>query len=136
MPVRAGRSYMEFEGADHLVFVYGTLMKGEYNHHVLEGARFLRPANTQPEHDLFNLGRYPAMVANGSTSVKGELYAVDDEILARLDRLEGHPEYYKRTAIELADAAQVQTYLMEWEHVDGYPRIPSGDWRRRQEPAR
>lgn len=113
----------------HLVFVYGTLLKGEYNHHVLGWAQFVGTTKTPPKYDLFNLGSYPAMVAGGSTAVKGELYAVDDEILSRLDRLEGHPEYYERIEIQLEDTTQVHTYLMERDRVTGCPRVSSGDWR-------
>ncbi len=123
------------EGSLHLIFVYGTLLRGEHNHHVLGWARFVRPAQTRQEFDLFNLGHYPAMVANGATAVKGELYAVDEEILSRLDRLERHPEFYKRITIQLADTTHAETYLMERELAGAYPRVPSGDWRAKSRGA-
>jgi gamma-glutamylcyclotransferase (GGCT)/AIG2-like uncharacterized protein YtfP len=67
--------------------------------------------------------------------VIGELYEVDDETLAALDRLEGHPSFYRRTAITLApprDAEPVWTYLLRPEQVEDRSRIELGSWRARR----
>jgi len=113
----------------HLVFTYGTLLKGEVNHHLLVRARFVAEARTEPCFELFDLGPFPAMSADGETAVLGEVYAVDDATLARLDRLEGHPSFYQRTQIRLDDGLEVQTYLMDRARMRGRVRISSGDWR-------
>lgn len=115
----------------HLVFVYGTLRQDEVNHDLLARARFVAEARTEPCFELFDLGPFPAMSANGQTAVVGELYAVDDTTLARLDRLEGHPSFYQRTEIRLDDGQEVQTYLMDRTRMRGRARISSGDWRAR-----
>jgi gamma-glutamylaminecyclotransferase len=114
--------------AHHLVFVYGSLMRGERYHHLLGGVVCLRSIATPPRYELVDLGPYPAMVAGGATAVSGELYRVDGTVLAALDELEGHPGIYRRTTIELADGTQADTYLMP---LAAGPRIGSGDWRRR-----
>jgi hypothetical protein len=55
--------------------------------------------------------------------------AVDDAVtLAVLDRLEGHPRFYRRRPIRLADGDEVVAYRLSPEQVHGQPRIPSGDW--------
>ena len=113
----------------HLVFVYGTLMRDEINHRLLATARFVAEAHTEPGFELFDLGHFPAMSAGGQTVVHGEIYAVDDQTLVRLDRLEGHPEFYQRTPIRLADGQEVQTYLMGDAKMRRRPEISSGDWR-------
>jgi gamma-glutamylcyclotransferase (GGCT)/AIG2-like uncharacterized protein YtfP len=120
----------------HPVFVYGTLLRGEANHDLLAAARFVAEARTEPCFELFDLGPFPAMSANGQTAVLGEVYAVDDATLARLDRLEGHPSFYQRTQIRLDDGQVVQTYLMERTKMRGRVRIPSGDWRAHHARAR
>ena len=79
-----------------LIFVYGSLLKGLGNHLVLKRARFVRDAHTTPAFTLVNLGAYPGLLAGGTTAVRGEVYVVDDETLAALDRLEGHPNFYRR----------------------------------------
>jgi gamma-glutamylcyclotransferase (GGCT)/AIG2-like uncharacterized protein YtfP len=113
----------------HLIFVYGTLMRDESNHRLLATARFVAEAHTESCFDLFDLGHFPAMSAGGQTVVRGEVYAVDDQTLVRLDRLEGHPEFYQRTPIRLADGQEVQTYLMNDARARRRPAILSGDWR-------
>jgi gamma-glutamylaminecyclotransferase len=113
----------------HLIFTYGTLMRDEINHRLLTTARFVAEAQTEPCFELFDLGHFPAMSAGGQTVVRGEVYAVDDQTLVRLDRLEGHPEFYQRTPIRLADGQEVQTYLMGDARMRCRPAIASGDWR-------
>ncbi len=114
-----------------LVFVYGTLLRGESNAHLLAKAQYLGCAHTRPGFELVDLGPYPAMTPGGNSSVVGEVYAVDSRTLATLDRLEGHPEYYCRIDIVLSDGTPAQTYVMSPDRVLGYPRIESGDWRGR-----
>ena len=120
----------------HLVFTYGTLLRGEANHDLLARARFVAEARTEPCFELFDLGPFPAMSAGGRTAVLGEVYAVDDATLARLDRLEGHPSFYQRTRIRLDDGREVQTYLMGRTKLRGRVLIPSGDWRAHRTRAR
>lgn len=113
---------------ESLVFVYGTLMRGERYHMHLAPASFAGETKTAAAFELFDLGPYPAMVA-GQTSVTGELYRVDQVTLATLDELEGHPTYYSRRTIALADGRRAIAYLFV-DDPDG-AAIPSGDWRKR-----
>lgn len=112
------------------VFVYGTLLRGEGNHRLLMGAQFVAQARTQSEFTFHDLGGCPGMIRGTDCehqTVLGELYDVDEEILAALDRLEGHPRFYRRTEI-LIDRAPVQTYLLPRDRFGHLPRIPSGSW--------
>ncbi len=113
---------------DILVFVYGTLLKGEANHRLLAGARFIAEAATHAEYDLVDLGPYPAMTPGGATSVRGEVYAIDAVALERLDLLESHPDFYRRVEITLNDGSRVFTYIMDPHKVVDYPRLESGRW--------
>lgn len=118
------------------VFVYGTLLAGEGNHRLLASAQLVGEARTEPAFELRDLGYFPGLVRGGQHAVFGEIYAVDAETLAALDRLEGHPRFYRRTRIALADGTQVETYLLTPEQVEGRPVIVSGNWRsRRKEKA-
>ena len=113
----------------HLVFVYGTLMKGEHHHDQLDGAEFLGARSTRAQYELVQIDYFPALITGGTTSVLGELYAVDDAILARLDELEEVPHYYLRESIELSDDTRVETYLMPRERIGSAVPIPSGSFR-------
>jgi gamma-glutamylcyclotransferase (GGCT)/AIG2-like uncharacterized protein YtfP len=108
------------------VFVYGTLKRGGSNHLFLRGQKFLGEVRTAPGFTLYSLGEYPGMVrAPGDTQgVTGELWDVDDECLAELDRLEGLDEgLYERIDVLLeanllAGSAQTYLYLRQIDGLD------------------
>jgi gamma-glutamylcyclotransferase (GGCT)/AIG2-like uncharacterized protein YtfP len=110
------------------VFVYGTLRRGEPNHHLLDPRALVRTCRTEPRFTLVSLGAFPAMVPGGTTAVVGELYEIDTVTLAALDRLEDHPRFYRRTPIRLEGGAEALAYLLSPEQAKRFPRIPSGDW--------
>lgn len=113
------------------LFVYGTLMRGESNHHYLESARFLRAAVTCAEFALADFVDYPAIVRPGSCAIVGELYEVDEATLTRVDELEEVPEFYERCEIELEDKTVALTYVLPMRFVEseGGTILGHGDWR-------
>lgn len=113
---------------EHRIFVYGTLRRGESNAHLMDGARFVRDAQTPPAFTLFALDGHPGMGPDGHDAVHGEVYDVDELTLARLDRLEAHPTWYERLPITLADGEVVETYILPPRFTAGCPVISSGDW--------
>lgn len=113
-----------------LIFVYGTLRRGEPNHRELGEARFVGRARTAPVYELVDLGSFPALLEGGSTAVQGELYEVDESWVGRLDAFEEAPELYDRKPVWLEGEAAL-AYVMRRDVAGPAPRIPSGDWRRR-----
>jgi gamma-glutamylaminecyclotransferase len=111
----------------HRVFVYGTLLAGEVNHCLLDGAPLLGPWRTLPRYTLYDLGAYPGVAAGGCTAIVGEVYAVDTQRLARLDTLEEYPRLYDREPILTAYGC-AWIYLYRGRLADR-PAIPGGDWR-------
>lgn len=100
------------------LFVYGTLKQGDVRAYLLEGQRFLGEACAEPAYRLFNTGDYPALVEAAplgleGTSIIGELWAVDQACLTRLDEEEGVEEgLYERRLIQLVDQTDsVQSYF-------------------------
>ena len=114
-----------------LLFVYGTLLKGEENAVQLHGVPFIANDSTLPQYTLVNLGRYPGLLATGNCSVCGEVYEIEASMLPELDDFEDHPEVYIRTQIALASGLHAFTYVLRPEHAAGAPEIPSGQWRNR-----
>ena len=110
-----------------LVFVYGTLLSGEANHHLLKGATFCGTHTTIPKFRMLHLGSYPGVVSNGSHAIHGEIYEIDKRILKQLDRLEDYPILYDRKRIQ-TPWGRTWIYLYLGER-DGYAVIPSGSWR-------
>ncbi|NBC13106.1 MAG: gamma-glutamylcyclotransferase [Gammaproteobacteria bacterium] len=112
---------------EHRVFVYGTLLRGEVNHHLLRDARFLGSHRTEPRFTLLVLGAYPGLVAGGDTAVFGEVYGVDAAGLRRLDQLEDYPRLYDRRIIATAHGS-AWVYLYRGPRRDRV-RLAQGDWR-------
>lgn len=115
-----------------LIFVYGTLRRGEPNHRQLvdKRARYVGSARTAPRYELVDLGPYPALLEGGETSVRGELYEVDDHALEHLDDFEDVPSLYDRKVVEIP-GAPASAYVMRRDMAERAPRIESGDWCRR-----
>ncbi|MBX3174853.1 MAG: gamma-glutamylcyclotransferase [Gemmatimonadaceae bacterium] len=112
------------------LFVYGTLLRGELNYGLLAEARFVRPAATPPAYTLYALDGHPGMGDEGVTGVLGEVFDVDATTLQALDALEGHPDWYVRRPIVLADGERVETYILPARFTAQRAVIEDGDWRR------
>ena len=85
----------------HRVFVYGTLKRGFWNHYLLEGREFFGAAATVPTYRMIENG-FPVILPDPEGKpIAGEIYAVDDETLARLDQLEREGSSYDRKLIDV-----------------------------------
>lgn len=109
------------------VAVYGTLRRGQRNHWLLDQADFL--FNDIICGVIYDLGGCPAFkFYECDDFVKVEVYQVTKDILDRLDRLEGHPDFYKRIKVFLFENNEdVWAYEFQ-DDVDRYPEIEGGDW--------
>jgi gamma-glutamylaminecyclotransferase len=85
------------------LFVYGTLKSGQYFHNeYMSKAELICNAQAGSDYALY-IDAIPSMIKEHNTDmpVKGELYKVDEEILKKLDDLEGHPNVYHREPIDV-----------------------------------
>ena len=62
-----------------ILFVYGTLKRGQKSHHFIADQEFLGEAVTMPFYRLYSKGWHPAMVvdADNGLEVKGEVCGCD-----------------------------------------------------------
>ena len=139
-----------------LVFVYGSLKRGQANHHLLTTARFEGEARAAGL-VLHDLGPFPMAIAADqspagdtrttigqdmsamgmdaatsaaaqSDSIEGEVFAVDGETLAQLDRIEGVPRLYQRLLWPLQDGRLAWLYLGQPRQVRHVQALPAGRW--------
>jgi len=83
------------------VFVYGTLMTGHSNHHLLQGLVGTPAVTVDSHYKMQNHGGFPSINKEGNTQVIGEVFEVNQRQLARLDDLENHPNWYKREEVQV-----------------------------------
>ncbi len=102
----------------HRVYVYGTLKRGQYFHNQYLGGEksiFISPAKASLEYSLYVDG-LPHLIRQATDEhVKGELFLVDEKVLATLDELEGHPVVYRRELIEVFDESGAR--MLAWAYL-------------------
>jgi len=135
------------------VAVYGTLRKNFGNHGLLAKANFVeritipksrigvedtvtRATSYQEGLSMYNLGAFPAVVPgvfdDASGEVVVEIYDVNEQELASMDMLEGHPNFYRRFRIPLPNKSKRNKAFIYMQlhsqlaFTDAL--IPSGDW--------
>jgi gamma-glutamylcyclotransferase (GGCT)/AIG2-like uncharacterized protein YtfP len=117
-----------------IVFVYGTLMRGECRNSSLRDQTFICDANTEPLYRLYLVDDYPGLIEVGrgsGVSVTGELWSVTDTNLELLDQIECvESGLYERRDIKLT--GPIQTAEAWFYLLDVSQRYDIGtDWRTR-----
>jgi gamma-glutamylcyclotransferase (GGCT)/AIG2-like uncharacterized protein YtfP len=120
------------------VFVYGTLRpprdetplgESRFYPQISPYVRTVRAARL-PQAVLYDLGAYPA-ARPGEGIVHGDLLTVGERALAVMDRIEGHPAFFRRQQemVHTEDGAvRAWVYWGPEDLPDGKRRILSGDW--------
>lgn len=89
---------------NNLVAVYGTLKKGHGNYRrlLLDDSSFIGHGHTAAKYPLVVNGLPYLVDAEGvGHNVRVDLFAVSDSKLDELDRLEGHPNWYRRRMVDV-----------------------------------
>ena len=92
------------------LFVYGTLKRGGRNVHLMAGGECRGAAATAPRYALVELGTHPGLVP-GELAVRGEVWDVPVDTLARLDAFEEVPYPFDRRPVELEDGSAAEAYF-------------------------
>jgi len=84
-----------------LLFVYGTLRYGFELNHLLRNSPFIGLGYVEG-FKMYDLGGYPGCV-KGDGTIWGEVYQVSEELLRKLDEVEGYSgtpdDLYERTSV-------------------------------------
>ena len=100
---------------ENVVAVYGTLKKGYNNYsNYLTKSRYVGKGETIDKYPLVIEG-LPYLVNRKGIghNVNVDVFKVSDQVLDRLDQLEGHPQWYRREKIdiELADGSTISCWV-------------------------
>jgi len=116
------------------VFVYGTLMTGEKNHHVVQPyLKVTQPGRIRGR--MYDAGEWPGLVLDPDGQViEGQWLTVTAAGLRVLDEFE---DYYgenfpgnlfeRKQVADLANGRSGWVYV--WKDDRGCPEIPGGSWR-------
>lgn len=97
--VRLQKIVSFWEDKTESLFVYGTLLKGERAHHLLDDSDFCGRFVLK-DCSMYNLGNFPGVKRNNGGYVVGEVYFVSKETLEKIDQYESEGSLYNRTMVK------------------------------------
>ena len=115
------------------MFIYGSLRRGSTGAMSIRFPNSKFIADAKVRGSLYDLGAYPGLLLDESDSlVTGEVYEVDDELLALMDDFEASSHYLRRQ-VEVfvgTDRKECWVYVPEGgpEIFAQRTLITSGDW--------
>ena len=117
------------------LFVYGTLKRNYGNNHIISKTGKYLGEGLLYGYMMINCGAFPAICKEEIRSYKvyGEVWEIDEETLARCDRLEGTPTHYQRVPIYIPHYQYCFTYVQPSPKVE-YRRIDLGKWEGPESP--
>jgi gamma-glutamylcyclotransferase (GGCT)/AIG2-like uncharacterized protein YtfP len=127
------------------MFLNGTAMSGQPDHHAVDGATFLGPARTAPLYRFYAVrdtfpGLYPipagAQSALEGASIEGELYELPEEMLYN-SLMPEEPAELELGVVELADGSVVNAMHLQFERIAAGDKVVDiaglGGWRAYQD---
>lgn len=120
-----------------LVFVFGTIRKGQPRHYLLEGSNFIGYGVIEG-FDLYYIYNLFPGVVDGKGKVVGEVYEVDQDKLYSLDEAEDVVSI-KNIDVGLSKRVKVKVKMDNGKEINAWcyvfiqdlensPKIESGDW--------
>jgi len=115
------------------IFVYGTLRKGFGNNRLLKDSRFVGDAVTVRRYGMYASGIPYVHEDEAFCTVVGEVYEVDIDTLLKLDRLEGHPNFYRRKTVDVClatgNSIRADIYFHQGGVGDHMHKVVNGDYK-------
>lgn len=110
------RTHAAWQGRTNAVFTYGTLMRGQFAEYLMGNAEWGGHACLHG-YAMTDLGGFPGIGESASETALGEVWFVDDDTLARLDRYEGEGSLYIRRQVQVENS---------YGRLDAYAYIDNG----------
>ena len=106
------------------VFVYSSLKRGNkvrWMHFFQDAVRVGQAQTTAGIYSMLDLGSFPGVILDGQHDINGEVYVIDETILAQLDAIEGYPDFYNRTEVETTEG-KAMMYFLPNEFAEDYEK--------------
>lgn len=108
---------------NNVVATYGTLQRGQCNHHHIGRGEFIGKGKTLDKYPLVIDGLPYVYKERGvGHNVSVEVFKVSDEQLKQIDSLEGHPKWYKREVTDIVIGTET---VKAWMYFMTTPRNKS-----------
>ena len=111
----------------HLVFVYGTLKKGNPIRGLdkFNGSTFIGEATTiDSDFMMLDLGAFPGVIFAknwiNATKISGEVFSVTTDVIMKLDIIEGYPDFYDRSEVETTKGKAWMYHLASLQYAKSY----------------
>ncbi|GMK41820.1 gamma-glutamylcyclotransferase [Paenibacillus sp. CCS19] len=119
------------------VFVYGSLLPGEHNHHVVS-PYIAHSVPGRVAGRLVDVGSYPALVRDATAQQQGSItrglwLSIPSKALSVLDELEDFSGWeesndYDRIWVRDVDNPSIQGWVYVWESDRGCPSVDGVNW--------
>lgn len=117
------------------IAVYGSLRKGLSNHGIISDEKLVGTFDSKPVYTMYSVHEYyPALMTDGLTSVKMEVYEITEEAFDKVNRLEGYisegnrSNLYNRESID-TPYGKAFVYIYN-QSIAGLHAVSSGDWKK------
>jgi len=83
---------------------------------------------------LYDLGRYPGILAKAGEEVAGEVYRVSDDMLSAMDEYEDEGSLYHRRRVTVTgEEGSMEVWVYVYAHAHDVRRPPMGrSWREKR----
>ncbi|HEY5560829.1 MAG TPA: gamma-glutamylcyclotransferase family protein [Clostridiaceae bacterium] len=96
------------------LFVYGTLMKGMWNHNFIEKEKYIGDGKLI-NYGLYSVRTFPGIKEKTGAMVKGELYKISSKTLKKIDKLEREGSLYSRKYVKLYHEGKItKAHIYVW----------------------
>ena len=113
------------------VFVYGTLLKEERNHYLLENSEFIGSGYID-NYYMFKLSTYPGII-KGEGKVLGEVYKVNSQKEKLLDQLEEvvylYDKVLEKVVLDNNEEVNAYVYVYILENKENILNLNEYNWK-------
>lgn len=116
----------------YLLAVYGALRQEGPSHYLLNKSKYIGDFDTELIYDMYSFVSFPALIRDGNTSIKMEIYEISEYTLKLLNRIQEYERgvkvenLYTMTEIETPYGNALTSFYNN--KISGKVKVESGDW--------